>query len=69
MNELNNTNLILRGKKIFKEVLMEARLLTTPSIKDTYHKIILIIIICGILSLYFLLIGEITVSLIRLFGV
>lgn len=69
MNELNNTNLLLKVKKIIREVSSEAKLLTTPSFKETIQRTITILIMCGFLCVFFIIIGEITVKLLQLFGI
>jgi len=68
MNE-SNTNLLLKLKKIFNEVATETRLLTTPSFAETIYRTLMIFALCGFLALYFIVVGEITVKLLKLLGI
>ena len=62
-------NLLSKIQKIYKNVLLEAKNLTFPSYKETIFTTIFILILCGILCLYFIIIGNISIFLLKYMGV
>jgi preprotein translocase subunit SecE len=75
MNQINkkkqdrNQDLLFKVKKIFYQVLEEAKILVTPSMQKTIVSTLVIIFMCGFLTCYFIIVGEIAVKLLKLFGV
>lgn len=63
-----NKNYLLKVKEIFLDVLEEINLLETPSIWSTIKSTIYVLLICTFLCIFFILVGEITIKLLKLIG-
>lgn len=66
MKEDSKKNYLLKIKNELKNIVKEAEALSMPSILQTFIRTVVILVICGLLSLFFIFIGEVIVSLLRL---
>jgi hypothetical protein len=66
--KIDNDNLLTKVHKIYKEVKVEGKNLTFPSIKETIANTIFIIFLSTILCFYFLFIGKIAMIFLKFIG-
>ena len=66
--KIDNDNLLTKVNKIYKEVKIEGRNLTFPSIKETLVSTMFIIFLSTVLCFYFLFIGKVAMIFLKFIG-
>jgi hypothetical protein len=68
MKNINNENLLTKVNKIYKDVKMEARNLTFPSVSETILSGFFLLFLASVLCGYFLFIGKIAMFFLKFIG-